>query len=324
MAPSEPRALIIGSAGQDGRLLFTERSKSASVLGVDVGPAEAHGRAAEDVARALPRALSVENAEEMLTLVEAYAPDEIYYLAARHHSSEQSPDVASELRESLRVNTLALVNVLEAVRRHAPRCRVFYAGSSHMFGTPVGRQQDERTPYAPSNPYAISKVAGAHACALYRARHGLHVSVGILYNHESPLRAGQFVSQRIVRGARSAAEDPGFKLTLGSLTAVVDWGYAPDYVDAMMRIVAADAPDDYVVATGEPHTVQEFVELAFRAVGIDWRERVLVDPVRVALPTPGAATGVLVGDASKLRARTGWKPSVTFAEMVSLLVAATA
>jgi len=317
---AKPRALIIGSAGQDGLLLFEQRSKSCDVLGVDVGGLQSHGLSSEELAT-LPPAVDIHDAAQVLAFVGRSKPDELYYLAARHHSSEERPDEANELRESMSVNFLAFVNVLEAVRQIAPACRVFYAGSSHMFGSPRMAMQDERTPFAPANPYAISKVAGTHACALYRARHGLHVSVGILYNHESPLRAERFVSQRIVLGAKRAALDPGFKLALGSLESVVDWGYAPDYVDAMVRILQQQAPDDYIVATGEPHTVQDFVECAFRTTGKDWRAHVVVEPGRVGTPS-GPEMGALVGNASKLRARTGWRPSVTFDEMVSLLVAA--
>ena len=307
------RALIVGSNGQDGRLLFEERSKSCAVVGLDVGSVNAHGVEAGFV----PAPVDIHDPAGVRALVARFGPDEIYYLAARHHSSEERPDDASELVESSRVNFLALVNVLEAVRLHAPACHVFYAGSSHVFGSPTSARQDETTPFSPKNPYAIGKVAGVHACALYRERHGIHVSVGILYNHESPLRGERFVSQRIARGAKAASRDPSFKLAIGSLAAVVDWGYAPDFVDAMKRIVAQPAADDYVVATGEPHTVRDFVEIAFRAVGIDWREHVVEDGGIVR-----SQPGRLVGDAAKLRARTGWRPSVTFEEMVRILVAA--
>jgi GDPmannose 4,6-dehydratase len=307
------RALIVGSNGQDGRLLFEERSKSCAVVGLDVGSVNAHGVEAGFV----PAPVDIHDPAAVRALVDRFAPDEIYYLAARHHSSEERPDDASELLESSRVNFLALVNVLEAVRLQAPACHVFYAGSSHVFGNPTSRTQDETTPFSPKNPYAIGKVAGIHACALYRERHRVHASVGIFYNHESPLRAPKFVSQRIALGAKRASREPAFKLSLGSLAAVVDWGYAPDFVEAMTRIVAQPSADDYVVATGEPHTVRDFVEIAFRAVGLDWRNHVEEDAAIVK-----SQPGTLVGDASKLRARTGWTPSVTFEEMVRILVAA--
>ena len=312
------RVLIVGSGGQDGRLLFEQRAQTCAVVGFDVGSVRVHGLDEGSV----PKNLDIHDAADVAATVAHLAPDEVYYLAARHHSSEERPDDAAELHETARVNFLAFVNVLEAVRRHMPSCRVFYAGSSHMFGTPATARQNESTPFAPKNPYSVTKVAGTHACALYRERHGLHVSVGILYNHESPLRGDRFVSQRIARGAKRAARDPGFRLALGSLSPVVDWGYAPDFVDAMVRIVAQPTPDDYVVATGVPHTVKDFVEAAFTAAGVDYRAHVTEDRGIVGSAT--TVTASLVGDASKLRARTGWQPTVTFEEMVRLLVAAAA
>jgi len=184
-----------------------------------------------------------------------------------------------------------------------------------MFGQPSAARQDETTPFAPRNSYAITKVAGAHTCALYRERYAVHASVGILYNHESPLRGPRFVTQRIVRGVWRAKRDPTYRLRLGSLSAAVDWGYAPDYVDAMIRIVSQPAPSDYVVATGEPHTVRDFVEIAFGHLGLNWRVHVEEDPTLVNV-TPAT----LVGDATKLRNQTGWRPTVNFEQMVRLLV----
>lgn len=265
----------------------------------------------------LPGVVDLQDEGELAELCARFIPDEVYYLAARHHSSEEHPDEGVELRECTKVHLLGFVNVLEALRKHAPRCRVFYASSSHTFGQPTTPRQDESAPFSPGNPYAVTKVAGAHVCRLYRERYGMHVSVGILYNHESPLRGPRFVSQRIARGARRAEQDPTFRLKLGSLSAVVDWGYAPDFVDAMVRIVAEPLPDDYVVATGEPHTVRDFVEAAFGFVGRDWR-----DHVEESQGAAAPSRGTLVGDASKLRARTGWAPTVTFEKMVQILVAA--
>jgi GDPmannose 4,6-dehydratase len=304
-------ALVVGSGGQDGRLLVEKLAQDGRVVGLDVTGTTRHGFEGE-----LPPKVLLTSSPEVDALVSRVRPDEIYYLAAHHHSAEERPNDASELRACLDVHVLGLVNVLDAVTRHVPACRVFYAGSSHMFGRPETAPQSERTPFAPKNPYAITKVAAAHTCALYRER-GVHASVGILYNHESTRRGPQFVTTRIVRGARAAKKDPSFRLQLGSLSAVVDWGYAPDYVDAMTRIVAQDTPDDYVIATGEPHTVRDFAELAFRAVGLDWADYVT--------ETAGLVKGVqatLIGDASKLRTRTGWKPTVSFEQMVNLLALA--
>lgn len=305
------RAVVVGSSGQDGRLVFDARSAECAVLGLDVGIVRHHLLAGV----APSRPLDLLDAGEVRGLVETIAPNEVYYLAARHHSSEERVDEATELQACVDVHVVGLAHVLEALRISAPRCRLFYAGSSQMFGQSPFLRQDERTPFAPRNSYAITKVAGAHICAAYRERHGMHVSVGILYNHESPLRGPHFVTQRIARGARRAVRDRAFKLKLGSLSAVVDWGYAPDYVDAMIRIVGDPSPDDYVVATGQGHTVRDFVDVAFGHLGLDWRDHIEEDPSLVA-PTKG----ILVGDATKLRERTGWRPSLTFEELVKRLV----
>jgi len=306
------RAIIVGSGGQDGRLLCERLAADCVVLGLDVGTVTGDG--------VLPDPVDVECADAVERLVQSTSPDEVYYLAARHHSAEESPDEAGELlRASFGVHVMGLVHFLEAIRKHVPEARLFYAGSSQMFGQPPAGMQDESTPFAPRNAYAITKVAGAHACALYREQYDAHASVGILYNHESPLRGARFVTTRIARGAWQAARDPSFKLTLGSLAAAVDWGYAPDYVDAMVRIVRQPAADDYVIATGESHTVRDFARVAFAHVGRDWRDHVVEDRARVR-----PARGVAVGDASKLRARTGWKPTIGFEAMVTILVDAAA
>jgi GDPmannose 4,6-dehydratase len=307
------RAIVVGSAGQDGRLLFQRLAEDRAVLGLDVGAVTRH--LLDD---ALQDPVDLQRADEVRAVIERVSPDEIYYLAAHHHSSEEQVAVATELQGCMNVHVTGLVHVLEAARLTVPECRLFYAGSSQMFGSPALSPQDESTPFLPRNPYAISKVAGANICALYRERHSVHASVGILYNHESPLRGPRFVTQRIARGAREATRDPEFKLRLGSLSAVVDWGYASDYVDAMLRIVSQPAPDDYIVATGLAHTVRDFVEVAFAHVGLDWRKHVEEDPGLVTPPS----RAILLGNATKLRRRTGWAPTVGFEDLVKMMVQA--
>ena len=309
------RVVVVGSGGQDGSLLFEQRARECAVVGLDVQSVTEH--AAADFAPRSP--VDLLDREAVGRLFDSARPDEVYYLAAHHHSSEERPDEATEMRHCADIHLVGLVHVLEAIRAHAPSCRIFYAGSSQLYGRPTTPRQNETTPFSPRNPYAITKAAGAHACALYRERYGVHASVGILYNHESPRRGPRFVTQRIAHGVWQAKRDPSYKLTLGSLAAVVDWGYAPDYVDAMVRIVSQPGPDDYVIATGDPHTVRDFVEVAFRLVGLDWTAYVVEDSARVA-PAPGT----LVGDATKLRQRTGWKPTIGFEQLVEILVRAAA
>ncbi len=250
--------------------------------------------------------------------VRAVRPDEIYYLAA-HHSPSQATPVANlhgDLRAGHTTNVAGLLGFLEAVRLHAPRSRVFFASSSLVFGgSPVQQPQDESTPVAPDEPYGWQKALSAHACAEYRRRHRVHAAVGILYNHESELRAPQFLSAKIVHAAVRAGRGERGQLVLGDLDGAVDWGYAPDFVEAFTRILALEEPDDFVIATGTPHTVREFAALAFGHLGLDWQHHVTTDPALLAR-RPGAR----VGNSAKVRRATGWRPSVTFEQMVHLLV----
>lgn len=300
------RALILGSAGQDGSYL-AERLAAGGVVvrGVD---------------RDTAPALDLFDATAVRALVGEVAPDAVFYLPAYHHSSEDAHGaLGAELLQSQALHVTAWVHLLEAIATVSPATRVFYAASSHVFGEPPTPTQDEDTPFAPRTPYAITKAAGVHVGRLYRER-GLHVSSGILFNHESPRRPRRFVSQRIVYGAldaaRAVAEGREYRLELGSLSAVVDWGYAPDTVDAMVRIVGLDAPGDFVVATGVPHTPADLCRVAFDAVGLDWTRYVVERPGRVTRQVPP-----LVGNAMRLRRATGWAPSLPFEDMVRLMVA---
>jgi GDPmannose 4,6-dehydratase len=304
------RALIVGSAGQDGRILTRQlRSKGTAVVGLDRGPMTIDGHDGP-----LP--------SELAPLIKAFVPDAVFYLAAYHHSSQDNleQDVVELFRQSFAVHVDRWVELLGALKAHAPEARAFYAASSHVFGAPPTGLQDETTPLAPDSAYGISKTAGLQVARFFRAR-GQHVSVGILYNHESELRGEQFVSTRIVKGAVRAAaaqrKGEAFKLELGSFSSVVDWGYAPDYTEAMQHIVSGQQSDDYVIATGVPHTVADFCRVAFEAVGLDWTKHVVERPSRVT-----KVLAPFVGDASRLREATGWKPTVSFEQMVGLLVAA--
>src|SRR5581483_8894819 len=253
------RAVIVGSEGQAGRILFDQLAGTgAAVLGI--GSNRTRSTTPDS-----PVGIDITNRSEVLETVRAWQPDEIYYLAAYHHSSEDKTGDDAELFErSFEVHVCGLIHFLEAMKQHAPDARLFYAASSLVFGTPSHSPQNEDTPLAPQCVYGITKVAGIHSCRFYRESHDLHVSVGILYNHESPLRRAGFVSQKIVRAAIAIARGSREKLVLGDLSARVDWGYAPDFTEAMQRIVRLTEPDDYIIATGEAHSVQEFVEIAFR------------------------------------------------------------
>lgn len=303
-------SIIIGGEGQDGRLLRNHlRRARRDVISVDRGATRA------DPPRAIGP-VDVLDAAAVSGLIGSTKPAEVYYLAAYHHAAEAAPPEPAELlRRSFAIHVDGVVNVLEAIRTTSPATRLFYAASSHVFGDAAGPMQDETTPLQPRCAYGITKAAGMQCCRLYRSAHGVFASVGILYNHESSLRREQFVSQKIVRAAVAAARGSREKLVLGDLSARIDWGYAPDFVDAMARILSLDRPDDFVIATGEAHTVGEFATIAYEAVGLEAAAYVEQDPS--ILHKPGLT---LIGDSAKLRAATGWKPSVTFQQMVQALV----
>lgn len=304
------RALIIGSEGQDGRILFERLAREQSVVGL--------GRNITRTTEGTAAAVDILQPAQMSDAIAKYRPDRIYFLAACHGSSEQAIDNEREaLKRSFDVHVTALRGVLDAMITQGSAARLFYAASSHIFGAPSTPVQDEQSPLNPTTIYGMTKAAGVEVCRLYRRSHRAFASVGILYNHESGLRSESFVSQKIVSAAIRIAAGEQEKLVLGDLSSTVDWGYAPDYVDAMIRILDLPAPDDFIIGTGEPHTVREFVELAFGMLELDWKSHVVENPSLIASPKP-----TLVGNPQKLKAMTGWQPSVSFAQLVRLLLQA--
>ncbi len=300
-------ALIIGAGGQDGRLLTEQLTASGWHVG--------------QLLRARGGDVLLSSARMTRDYLVSTNPTHVYYLAGHHHSSQDNPPEPVELfRASIAAHVDGLVNVLDAMRLVAPQCRLFYAASSHVFGSrPPKPVQDESTPLNPDNVYGITKTAGVHACRYYRNEYGLFASAGYLYNHESPSRRPEFVSTKIIRAAVAISRGKRDLLVLGDLSAQVDWGWAPDYVDAMTRILHVDHSDEFIIATGEPHTVREFAELAFAGVGLDWREHVEENLGIITKRKLG-----LVGNPAKLKAATGWSPTVTFEGMIRKLLEAAA
>jgi GDPmannose 4,6-dehydratase len=305
------RVLIVGANGQDGRILYDRLvAEGCTVLGL-----------ARDSIRGteprLPDWIDLTDREQVRALVATWRPDEVFYLAAFHHSSQEQAgaDLVVLFEKSHAVHVRGLLHFLDAIKEVSPATRLFYAASALVFGDAASERQDERTPMNPRCIYGITKAGGVHGCRFYRESHGVFAAAGILYNHESRFRQEKFVSQKIVRAALEIAEGRRQKLTLGDLNAKIDWGYAPDFVDAMVKILALPEPADFVVATGEGHTVQEFVEIAFARLGLDWRAHVEVDGSVLQRKRRS-----LIGDASKLRGATGWQPSLTFREMVETLI----
>lgn len=294
------KAIIVGSNGQDGQLLAALlHSKGYDVVGV--------GRATHDIA----------NPVQVEELISGVKPDEVYYLAAHHHSSEATPELGKVLLErSFSVNVLSLGYFLQALAEQRRQCGVFYASSSHVFsGHGAAGTLNEDCEKRPGSIYAITKFAGMQVCEHYRLQHGLKVSVGILFNHESSLRTSNYLSKRIARAAASIAKEGRGVLSLGNLDATVDWGAAEDFVDAMHRMLQLEAGDDFIVATGVPHTVADFAEVAFRYVGLDYRNHVEVDPTRMT-----RVPETRIGNPAKLMQATGWRITIPFDEMVERMV----
>lgn len=294
-----PVAIVVGSAGQDGVLLSQLlENRGYRVVGLKRGDME------------------LGDADAVEDFVARQTPAEIYFLAAHHHSSEEITDHEGELfRLSMSTHFHAAVNFLNAIATRSPNSRFFYAASSHVFGLSNGSKQNENSPLLPDSVYGTTKVAGVMACRHYREKKGIFASVGILYNHESPLRNHRFVSRKIASAVARIAREGQGSIVLGNMDAQVDWGYAPDYVEAMSRILRAERSCEYVIATGEAHTVREFAEIAFRSVGLDYRQHVATKPELLM-----RHNSPRIGDATRLRTDTGWSPSISFEEMVCRLV----
>jgi GDPmannose 4,6-dehydratase len=308
------RALITGIGGQDGSLLADLLlDRGYAVYGVAPREHDAY----ENLA-AIRDKLEVVNADllDQRALRDAVGqaqPDEVYNLASPSFVP-QSWDTPVETAEFAAVGVTSL---LEAVRAVAPEARVYQASSSEIFGAPTESPQNESTPLHPVTPYGVAKAYGHLIVGSYRMRYGLHLSSGILYNHESPRRPETFLPRKVSLGVARIAAGLQGELVLGDLDARRDWGFAGDYVRAMWLMLQQDEPADYVIASGESHSVQELVELAFGHAGLDWREHVRVDP---SLVRGRAELHDLVGDPTRARERLGWSPEVSFPELVRLLV----
>jgi GDPmannose 4,6-dehydratase len=312
------KALITGITGQDGSYL-------AELL-LDKGY-EVHGMvrrvAIEDPVHRMSRILhlrdrvtlhaaSLESYPSLFKIIAQVRPDECYHLAAQSFVAESFVDEFS----TINVNINGCHYVLSALREAAPACRFYFAGSSEMFGKVREVPQTELTPFHPRSPYGISKVAGFYLTLNYREAYRLHASSGILFNHESPRRGFEFVTRKITNGVARIKRGQSRTLSLGNLEAKRDWGHARDYVAAMWRMLQQDVPDDYVIATGELHSVREFCELAFAHAGLDYREFVVTDP---NLLRP-AEVDQLIGDPAKAREKLGWKYTQSFADLVREMV----
>jgi GDPmannose 4,6-dehydratase len=314
------KALITGITGQDGSYLaefllargyevhgIKRRSSSFNTGRVDHIYEDSH----EVDSRFFLHYSDLTDASSMASVLAAVEPDEIYNLGAQSHVkvSFEIPEYTTD------VVAMGTLRILEAIRRTGLKCRFYQASSSEMFGSSPA-PQSETTVFHPRSPYACAKVFAHQATVNYRESYGLHASCGIMFNHESPRRGETFVTRKITRAVAQIHEGAEDKLYLGNLEARRDWGFAGDYVEAMWKMLQQDAPGDYVIGTGESHSVREFVEAAFAHAGLDWREHVRIDP-RYYRP---AEVDDLRADTSKASRLLGWAPRVKFPELVKMMV----
>jgi GDPmannose 4,6-dehydratase len=311
-------ALVIGITGQDGAYLAQLLLKKGyKVYG-------GYRRSAKSYYDNL-RYLNVNEQVEMLPLeileisniirvLEYCKPDEVYNLAAQSFVgiSFEQPLLTSD------VTALGTLRVLEAIRTVNPKTRFYQASSSEMFGMATEVPQRETTRFYPRSPYAVSKVFAHHSTVNYRESYGIFACCGILFNHESPLRGPEFVTRKITRGVASIRAGKSRLLYLGNLDARRDWGYAPEYVEMMWKMLQQKEPDDYVIATGEAHSVRDFAAAAFGTVGLDWRKHVRVNR---SFKRP-AEVERLLGDPTKARRKLHWRPHTRFNNLVKIMVEA--
>jgi len=312
------RALITGITGQDGSYL-------AEFL-LNKGY-EVHGTvrrvALEDPEHRLVRikhildklvlhAASLDSYPSIFNVIQKVKPHECYHLGAQSFVSYSFEDEFS----TLETNINGTHYVLSSITRNCPDCRFYFAGSSEMFGNAKEVPQDERTPFYPRSPYGISKLAGFHLTRNYREAHNLYALGGILFNHESPRRGFEFVTRKVTNGVARIKLGLAKDLRLGNLEAKRDWGYASEYVEAMWLMLQQGEPEDYLIATGETHSVGELVEIAFSHAELDWEKYVFLDE---ELHRP-AEIHELRGDSSKAIRKLGWRPKLSFEELIKMMV----
>jgi len=311
-------ALITGITGQDGSYL------AEFLLSMNY---EVHGIvrrvAIEDPEHRLWRirhirdkvilhAASLESVASIFNVVDKVKPDECYHLSAQSFVSYSFEDEFS----TINTNINGTHYVLTSIKERASQCRFYFAGSSEMFGNAKETPQNENTPFHPRSSYGISKVAGFHLTQNYREAYGLYALSGILFNHESPRRGFEFVTRKVTSTVAKIKLGLAKELRLGNLEAKRDWGYAGDYVKAMWLMLQQERPEDYVVATGETHSIKDLVKIAFSYVGLDWKDYVVIDEIFFR----PAEINELKGDFSKAKKKLDWEPRLKFKELIEMMV----
>jgi GDPmannose 4,6-dehydratase len=312
------RALITGITGQDGSYLAELLlEKGYEVHGIVrrvaiEDPSHRLWRIRHLLGKLILHPASMESYASIFKVVENVKPDECYHLSAQSFVSYSFEDEFS----TINTNINGTHYMLAAIKERAPSCRFYFAASSEMFGNAKESPQNENTSFNPRSPYGISKLAGYHLTKNYREAYDLFALSGILFNHESPRRGLEFVTRKITSTVARIKNGMEKELKLGNIEAKRDWGYAGDYVRAMWLMLQQDNPEDYVIATGETHSIIEFLEIAFGYVGLDWKKHVVVDR---DLYRP-AEIFELRGDSSRAKEKLGWKWSVSFEELVRMMV----
>ena len=319
--PFMKKALITGITGQDGSYLadlllekgyevhgIIRRASTFNTSRIDHLYADPHVHGV----RLFLHYGDLSDSLNLTRLIDRIGPDEIYHLGAQSHV-RVSFDIPENTGD---VTGLGAIRILEAIREARVPARFYQASSSEMFGKVQAVPQTESTPFWPRSPYAVAKVYAYWATVNYRESYGMHASNGILFNHESPRRGETFVTRKITRAVAAIKLGKQKELYLGNLDAKRDWGYAPEYVEGMWRMLQQPESDDYVLATNETHTVKEFVEEAFGHVGLEWQKYVKYD-ARYERP---AEVELLIGDPAKAKAKLGWEPTTRFKELVKIMV----
>ena len=307
------KTIVVGHFGQDGSLLVSDLQKRGDeIIGI--------GRSSCIFPTGFPYNVirDITSAMEVYKAVRLFQPDEIYYLAAYHTSSEAGAtqiQLQNQFESAQVIHVKGLVNCLSAIVEESPKTRLFYASSSLVFSGENNERQDETTPLTPQGFYGITKAQGMWLCREFRKNHNVFASTGILYNHESHLRAPGFLSAKIIKAAIRISLGSPEKLEIGNLSSRVDWGYAKDFVLAFQKILAADKSDDFIIATGEAHTVKEFIDIVFGYFGINPDKYVVENKKILTRVAP-----VKIGDARKLQMATGWSSSFSYPDFVIQLV----
>ena len=308
------RALITGITGQDGSYLAEFLlDQGYEVHGVVRRSSTEGGERIDHIVdRVHLHQADLLDQSSLAQAIDDSQPTEIYNLAAQSFvpTSWKQPVLTAEF------TGVAVTRVLEAMRSVKSEARIYQASSSEMYGRVLEVPQSETTPFYPRSPYGVAKVYGHYITVNYRESYDMFAVSGILFNHESPRRGLEFVTRKISNGVARIKLGLDTELRLGNRDAQRDWGFAGDYVQAMWKMLQQDEPDDYVIATGETHTVQEFVEIAFTHAGLDWQEYVKVDPAFIR----PAEVDLLIGDPAKAKAKLGWEPSVDFRGLVEMMV----